>query len=437
MNIDRLEASMREINEFGGTPEGGITRLAYTAEHWAATRYFMKQCEQQGMSVRIDACGNVIARRPGLVSNLPAVACGSHLDTVQQGGRFDGTLGVMAGLELVRSLNERGIATRHPIEVISFACEESARFGVSTVGSKAMAGKLNRASLEQLHDKEGVSFEEALSAVGLDVNRIESSRRSGKEFKAFFELHIEQGPVLEESGIDVGIVAGIAAPARLEITIQGRASHSGTTPMTMRKDALIGAAEIILELERAALAESSSGTVATAGVCDVRPGAMNVVPDQVMLQVDVRGTKKSSRQAVIERIYGVMSRLELERGLRSEVRVLSDEEPVLLDNRTADLLAEQCERLGVSHVRMMSGAGHDAMNMAALCPTGMIFVPSKGGLSHHKDEYSATSQIARGAFLLEAAVLKCAEAVSDESKDAIITLNRGHQHESGKAKGIV
>lgn len=205
--------------------------------------------------------------------------------------------------------------------------------------------------------------------------------------------------------------------------------------MTMRKDALIGAAEIILGLERAALAESPFGTVATAGVCDVRPGTMNVVPEQVVLQVDVRGTSPASRQAVIERIGGVMSRLVLERGLRSEVRVLSDEEPVLLDGRT--VLAGQCERLGFSHVRMMSGAGHDAMNMAALCPTGLIFVPSQGSLSHHKDEYSATSQIARGAFLLEAAVLKCAEAAEDDARDAMITLHRGHQHERGKAQGIV
>ncbi|TBL69366.1 Zn-dependent hydrolase [Paenibacillus thalictri] len=437
MNIARLEKTLQEINEIGATEAQGITRLGFSKEHWQAQQYVIRSCKAEGMAVRVDACGNVIARREGSQPDLPAVACGSHLDTVYQGGRYDGALGVAAGLELVRSLNEKGIVTRHSIELISFACEESARFGVSTVGSKAMAGKLDAKRLEKLLDKEGISFSEALTGVGLDFAGIESARRNGKELKAFFELHIEQGPVLENSGLSIGIATGIAAPTRLDVTIEGKASHSGTTPMNLRKDALLGAAEIVTGLERAALAETKYGTVATAGVCDVHPGAMNVIPDWVNLKLDIRGTNKESRQAVHNRLLDIFRSLVASRGLKLTTRVLSDEDPVLLDEAVAGYLAACCEEDGTAFTRMVSGAGHDAMNMAGLCPTGLIFIPSRDGLSHHPDEYSSLEHIACGAKLLEKAVLGYAEAVSGESLSYFTNLNRSNQDESGKAKHIV
>jgi hydantoinase/carbamoylase family amidase len=437
MNISRLETTLEQINEIGASAGNGITRLGFTKEHWAANEFFIEACKREGMQVRIDACGNVIARREGKESGLPAVACGSHLDTVQQGGKYDGTVGVAAGLELIRSLNEKGIFTRHPIEVIVFACEESARFGVSTIGSKAMAGKLSKASVERLKDRAGISIEEAAAAIGVDFNRIENARRSRDELKAFFELHIEQGPLLEGSGKQVGIVTGIAAPIRLDVTIQGKASHSGTTPMNMRSDALIGAAEMIIEIERAALDEAKHGTVATVGVCDVKPGAMNVIPDWVNLKIDIRGTVTASRQAVIERLYRVIRELDRNRGLIIASDILSDEEPVVLDERIIRFLSVQCERLNITYTNMMSGAGHDAMNMASLCPTGMIFIPSYGGLSHHKDEYSSLEQIAHGTALLEETVLQCAEVIHGELTSASIHKERSHGDESGKVKSNI
>ncbi|MCR8635130.1 Zn-dependent hydrolase [Paenibacillus radicis (ex Xue et al. 2023)] len=437
MNINRLEAALKEVNEIGAANGEGITRLAYSREHWEANEYLIRKCKDEGMSVRIDACGNVIARREGSEPQLPAVTCGSHLDTVQHGGGYDGTLGVIAGLEMIRSLNEKGIVTRNPIELISFACEESARFGVSTIGSKAMAGKLNKESLQKLRDNEGVSFPEALAAVDLDFAHIETARRSGKDIKAFFELHIEQGPLLENSGREVGIATGIAAPIRLEVTIQGKASHSGTTPMNMRKDALIGAAEIITELEKAALEEAEHGTVATAGVCDVQPGAMNVVPDWVSLKIDIRGTVITSRQIIIERLSQLFRGLQKRRGLQVEARILSDEKPVVLDKYTVRLLSTLCEAQGIAYMNMMSGAGHDAMNMASICPTGLIFIPSRDGLSHHKDEYSSIAQIAKGAALLEEVVLRCAEEVQKKPAGTFKNMDRSKHHESGKTKSII
>ncbi|AJY73328.1 Zn-dependent hydrolase [Paenibacillus beijingensis] len=411
MNTARLEASLHEINQIGGSPGEGNTRLAYTKEHWAANDYFIKKCRDEGMSIRIDACGNVIARLEGIEPDLPAVACGSHLDTVQQGGRYDGTLGVLAGLEIIRTLNENGILTRRSIEIISFACEESARFGVSTIGSKAMAGKLEKLPLEQLYDKDGISFPEALASVGLNVERIGRARRSGNELRAFFELHIEQGPLLERIEKQVGIATGIAAPTRLEVIIQGKASHSGTTPMKMRKDALVGAAEIVTGLEKAALAEAQYGTVATTGVCNVRPGAMNVIPDSVHLQMEIRGTVKESKKAVLEYLLRLFQELERSRGLMISSRILSHEDPVLLDGQMVRFLSSQCDNQGITYVNMVSGAGHDAMNMASLCPTGLIFIPSHDGVSHHKDECSTIEQIDKGAFLLKESVLQCAEIV--------------------------
>lgn len=416
LNITRLETTLEELNTIGASADKGITRLAYTKEHWRANEYFILKCKEEGMSVRMDSCGNIIARREGREPHLPVVACGSHLDTVQEGGSYDGALGVVAGLEIIRSLNERGVTTRNPIEIISFACEESARFGVSTIGSKAMAGKISHESLEKLKDKDGVSFREAIAGVGLDIEKIGAARRSRSEFKAFFELHIEQGPLLENSSVQVGLATGIAAPTRLEVTIRGKASHSGTTPMNMRKDALIGAAEIITGLEKAALAEQDHGTVATAGVCHVHPGAMNVVPDYVSLKLEIRGTVIKSRQAVLDRLLKIIYELEEQRGLKIATNILSDEDPVILDKHVLSYLSSRCDKLGITYKNMMSGAGHDSMNMAELCPVGLIFIPSKDGLSHHKDEYSSIEQIAVGAFLLERVILLYADSDMEKTE---------------------
>lgn len=388
-----------------------MSRLAYTRELQEANCYFIERCTQLGMSVRIDAAGNLIARREGRFPELPAVACGSHLDTVYQGGRYDGTLGVAAAIEAVNSLHDKGIATKHPIEIISFACEESSRFGVSTIGSKAMTGRLDQESVARLKDRDGISVPRAFADNGLDFERIGLAARKSEELKVFLELHIEQGPVLENGKVQIGVVSGIASPTRLEVTVQGKASHSGTTPMNLRRDALLGAAEIALEVERAAAGESVHGTVATVGVCEVSPGAMNVVPGAASLMIDVRGTETRSKQAVIGRIYRIFSDLERRRGLTIEPRMLSDETPVHLAPEVIRSLCESCGRLGYSWKPMTSGAGHDAMNMAALCPTGLIFVPSRDGLSHHADEYTAPDELGVGAELLELELLKWADAI--------------------------
>ncbi|WP_174727365.1 M20 family metallo-hydrolase [Mesobacillus harenae] len=407
MNIERLKKTLNEINQIGCSDKG-ITRLAYTEEEKQATDHFISLCKKEGLLVRIDECGNVIARREGANPELPVVAMGSHLDTVKSGGKFDGTLGVISGLEVIRTLNEKEIETQHPIELISFACEESARFGVSTIGSKAMTGSLNKDKIENLKDGKGISISNAFSSKGLEFSKVGQSKREQKEFKAFFELHVEQGPILEKENKKIGIVTGIASPTRLEVVVKGKQSHSGTTPMNNRKDALLGAAEISLELEKAAKKEADKGTVATVGVLDVKESAMNVVPGEVMIKIDIRSTSIESKQKVLEEIKQSFNRIANKRWLTIDWKVLGDELPVLLDEQIVKDLSELCEHLAISYIHMPSGAGHDAMNMATICPTGLIFVPSAEGLSHHPDEYTSIEDIGVGVQLLEEIILKYA-----------------------------
>src|SRR5699024_2595581 len=368
--------------------------------------YMIELFKQEGMNVRVDEIGNVIARREGVNPSLPVVACGSHIDTVYNGGKYDGTVGVVAGLEVVRYLNDHNIKTEHPIEVIIFACEESARFGIATLGSKGMAGLLNKEVIADLQDKDVITLQEAMQSSGLNIDFIESAKRKKCEFKSFFELHIEQGPVLEEAAVPIGIVTGIAAPTRFHIIINGQAAHSGTTPMNYRRDAFSGATEISLALEQVVQQEMKFGTVATIGECIVTPGAMNVVPEKAEMKIDIRSISNLSKKKVKEELFHMINRVGEERKLEINVIELCDDVPIEMDQQMIQSLKSLCNEFNLSYVEMASGAGHDAMNMAKICPTGMVFVPSENGLSHNKNEFTPAEQIMEGVRLLTYVVLK-------------------------------
>ncbi|ALC87854.1 N-carbamoyl-L-amino acid amidohydrolase [Bacillus sp. FJAT-22090] len=400
----RYELLFNNINQYN-TGDTGITRIAYTNEEQTCTHAFMRMCMAEQLDIRMDPCGNVIARRQGKIDGLPPVVMGSHLDTVYQGGKYDGVVGVTAALEVIRRLNEKKIITDHPIEIISFACEESARFGVSTVGSKAIAGQFDKDRYRNIKDKDGITMEKAFALCALDFNTVDQASRKNEQFKAFFELHIEQGPVLINTGKKIGIVTGIAAPVRLHVKIKGTASHSGTTPMSMRKDALLGASEISLALEKAAKSEEAYGTVATIGVMNVHNGAMNVVPGDVEIKIDIRSTSVDSRQRVLTHLEETIKTVKQNRQLDIESIEISSEDPVLLSEEINDVLRNICEEKNFSNQIMQSGAGHDAMNMAKLCPTGLIFIPSLDGLSHHPNEYTPLDDIMVGIDLLEEVIL--------------------------------
>ncbi|MFO1445394.1 M20 family metallo-hydrolase [Bacillus sp. Bva_UNVM-123] len=408
---ERYEILLNKMNQYN-SGEIGITRVAYTNEEQACTHAFMRMCKAENLEIRLDPCGNLIARREGVIKGLPPVVIGSHLDTVYQGGKYDGVVGVTAALEVIKRLNDKSITTEHPIEIIAFACEESSRFGVSTVGSKAMAGLIDKEKYRDLKDRDGITMEKAFSLCALDFNSIEEASREDEEFKAYFELHVEQGPVLINNEKKIGIVTGIAAPIRLLINIYGKASHSGTTPMFMRKDALLGASEIALELEKSANLEQAFGTVGTIGVLHIPAGAMNVVPGEVELKIDIRSTSTDSRERVLNHVYNTILSVKEARQLEIDTKIISMEEPVLLSTELMEEIQTICERKALPYEVMHSGAGHDAMNMTKLGPVALIFVPSVDGLSHHPEEYTDLDDIILGIDVLEEAVLKYAKETS-------------------------
>lgn len=405
---ERYQILFNKINQYNSGVKG-MTRVAYTNEEQACTQAFMRMCKDEGLDIRIDPCGNAIGRREGRIKGLPPILMGSHLDTVYQGGKYDGVVGVTAALEVIKRLNENGIETDHPIEIISFACEESSRFGVSTLGSKAMAGTFDKEKVRHLKDRHGVTLEEALSLCALEIDSIEHASRTNEDIKAFFELHVEQGPVLENENKKIGIVTGIAAPVRFSIRIVGTPSHSGTTPMNMRNDALLGASQIALELEKIALNEQSYGTVATVGVLDIPAAAMNVVPGEVEIKVDIRGTSLESRQRVLDHLNQTIELVKRNRQLEILSQEIISEEPVLLSTEITNTMEMICKEQDIPFKTMPSGAGHDAMNMVKLCPTGLIFVPSVDGLSHHPDEYTDHDDILIGIDVLEKVVIHYAK----------------------------
>ncbi|WP_090927834.1 M20 family metallo-hydrolase [Salibacterium qingdaonense] len=403
MSLERIDEWLDEVNQIGKTSAAGLYRLAYTKEEQDALDIFRGLCEKEEMSVREDAAGNLIARREG-TADVPAVAIGSHLDTVYAGGQYDGTLGVLAGLEVIHRLNEKNIQTTHPVEVIVFRAEESSRFGTATIGSKLMSGKADPAKLASLKDKDGITFPEAVEQAGFSFEQLTKAKRPQTDIKTFMELHIEQGPVLENKQRSVGIVTGIAAPLRLRVLVEGKASHSGTTSMDMRKDALTGASELILELESAARNEKDNHTVATVGSIEASPGAMNVIPGQCRFDVDIRSTDTASRERVYERFVQAAGHIEKTRGLSTQMQTLAEETPVPLSSQVQDCLKEVCSNLNLTPVFMPSGAGHDVMNMAQKWPSGLLFVPSVNGLSHHPDEFTALTHMVEAVDVLEQAV---------------------------------
>lgn len=384
----------------------GITRLAFSDEDRSAGEYIQNLMRHSGLTVRRDAFGNIIGRLEGTTPDAPAVATGSHLDTVPEGGRYDGVVGVVGGLAAIRRLAGEG-PFNHPLELIVFMAEESARFGFATLGSKAMAGAIN-AGWTKAKDQAGITLPEALARCGIDLADAKAAVRNREEFKAFLELHIEQGPVLERAEKTIGIVEAIAAPTRLKVVVDGTAGHSGTTPMDNRQDALVSAAMIILAVQEIAMEQAHRGTVGTVGVISNHPNVMNVIPGRVEMGVDIRGVDHDSIIETIQDVKDAVSTIADGQETPVAIEVFASDKPVPLNPEIIQTIEAVCRQLGVAHKRMNSGAGHDAMNMAALAPTGMIFVPCRAGISHNPDEEANPDDIMRGIDVLAATIKQLA-----------------------------
>ncbi|MGL5513324.1 MAG: Zn-dependent hydrolase [Sporomusa sp.] len=357
--------------------------------------------------VRTDAFGNVIGRREGLCPDAAVVMLGSHIDSVPDGGNYDGVAGVLTAIEVVRCLKIAGVQTHHPLEVVVFMAEESSRFGVGTLGSKAFCGKLSLEQLEQYKDKQGVTLAQAMRQRKLEPEKLDSVQYRDR-IKCFLELHIEQGKVLETMGNQIGIVTGIAASSGFQVIVSGQADHSGATPMIMRQDALTAAAEIILKVEHLAAAEGHNGTVGTTGVIQAEPGAMNVIPGRVELGIDIRSISQISKEQVVAALMTAIGEIQERRGVGVAIATLADGKPVAISREIVDFLHDIAKQQKLTSMQMPSGAGHDAMHLAAIAPTGMIFVPCKGGISHNPAEWASIEDITAGARLLLDAVTQLA-----------------------------
>ncbi|MDX1405281.1 MAG: M20 family metallo-hydrolase [Woeseiaceae bacterium] len=399
-NPQRMEQRINALGEFGANLEGGVSRIAFSDADLAGRAYIMDLMRELGLKVRVDTAGNIIGRRAGREDSLPVIMFGSHTDSVPGGGNYDGQVGVIGAIEAINLLNDNGITTRHPLEVVVFTDEEG-----GLTGSRAMVGKLSDRALEVVSHS-GLTIRDGIRKVGGDPNRLDLAERKAGELLAFIELHIEQGAILDEEGTDIGVVEGIVGIRWWDVTVEGFANHAGTTPMDRRWDAMVSAAELVLAVNRVATTMPGR-QVATVGRIHASPGAPNVIPGEVVMSLEIRDLDAWKMQQVFERVREEAKRIADARftPIRfDEVDVASPPAPT--DQQMRRIIAAAADDLGLSFKRMPSGAGHDAQDMTHIAPVGMIFVPSRDGISHSPKEYTSPADMANGASVLLRTVLE-------------------------------
>jgi allantoate deiminase len=408
----RITSLLEAIAAISETPAAkGVTRLAYTPLEREAHDAFGAWMSELGLSVRVDAVGNTIAERPGKRGGR-AIGTGSHLDSVPRGGRFDGIAGVVAAAEVARLIVEHDIAHEHPLRFVVFAGEEGARFGQACIGSKAAGGMWTPEALAGVRDADGVSIAEAMRALGFDPDKVASAGWVRDEWAGFIELHVEQGEVLERQGISIGVVDLISGSTRFELRVTGRASHTGSTPMSLRSDALCAAAELVLLAEEIATDPRHRGTRCTVGKLDVKPGSITTIPGEVSLWVDVRDVDSSRQRETANELVSRGRDICAGRGVELTARLISDASPVVLPVWIRDITSGVCRELEMTYRVMYSGASHDSQMVGHAVPVGMVFVPSRAGLSHVPEEWSSSSDIALGVEVLARSLLALDEQLT-------------------------
>ncbi|PIC63490.1 Zn-dependent hydrolase [Sporosarcina sp. P13] len=404
-NKERIEQHIELLGQFTATPGQGVTRLTYSKEDLQARNYIKEKMAAYGLQVSEDGFGNIFGKLEGTLKDAPSVIVGSHFDSVPNGGAYDGTAGVVIGLEVAALFQELQLTPDYPLEVLAMVEEEGSRFGGGLMGSRGMMGVMIEEDFTAVADKDGILATDAMAAIGLDPSK-EKIRRP-ETIKAFLELHIEQGPILEEKGIRIGVVEAIVGLVQLEVTVQGRAGHAGTTPMDRRSDALVSAAQLIAAFPQLAK-ETGNGTVITTGRLQVFPNGANVIPDKVVFSVDIRAGKEEHIQHALDRVKELVASHNGVDGIHTIADQLMSIEPKELDPEIRGLFKNISEELAIPYCTMNSGAGHDAMVLSDFTACGMVFVPSKDGLSHCPEEWSDAEHLADGATILFEAVKRLA-----------------------------
>ncbi|PKB67346.1 MAG: hypothetical protein BZY81_04930 [SAR202 cluster bacterium Io17-Chloro-G4] len=393
----RLNRSLDELGRFGETPEG-MQRIAFSPADIQGREYTIGLMRQAGMEVRIDPAGNIIGRRPGSEPGLPAIAMGSHTDTVPSGGKYDGALGVMGAVECVQTLTDSNIALRHPVEALVFTNEEGTSFHRWLIGSRAMAGLLEAEDRDPVDDV-GVTLTTRMADIGGDWPRAAEATRRTDELAAYFELHIEQGPTLHQSGTPIGVVTGITGRATFEVEIIGTANHAGTTPMTHRHDAMVSASKLVLAINKMA-ADLEICRVSTVGSIEAHPNAVNVIPGTVKIGLEFRDLSMDALAAGEKELRRAAAQICQEDGVRMEIYRHRFTNSVPIENEMQDLVEAASNQAGLANMRVPSGAGHDAQAIATITKMAMLFVPSTDGISHAPQEYSTPEDCANGTQVL-------------------------------------
>jgi N-carbamoyl-L-amino-acid hydrolase len=399
LSIDRLIGELNALAQISAAEPPVVTRIVFSEADLRARAYVKSLCRGAGLEVHEDAIGNTFARWSGTEPDLAPAGTGSHIDAIPNAGLYDGCVGVLGGLEAIRVLQQLGFKPRRSIELVIFTAEEPTRFGIGCLGSRMIAGALSPEQALALRDKEGHGLEELRSSAGFR-GPLESVALLRGRFHQFIELHIEQGPLLEQEGIDVGLVTHIAAPASMRIVIEGEGGHAGGKLMPGRRDALAAAAELILGLEAAAKSTGAIDTVGTVGVCEVFPGAVNSIPSRVRLETDIRDIDDARRDTVIDRLKSTCKEVAEHRGVSIATEMVNADPPAVCDPAILDAMEQAAHSAGKSSKHMVSRAYHDSLFMARIAPVAMLFIPCRGGVSHRPDEYASPEWIGGGVHVL-------------------------------------
>jgi ureidoglycolate amidohydrolase len=396
---DRLSAEIEELAVISEAEPPVVTRIVFSPADLKARTWLIARCEEAGLAARQDPVGNIFARWSGSDPGASAVGTGSHIDAIPNAGKYDGVVGVLGGLEAIRSLQRSGFRPKRSIELLMFTSEEPTRFGIGCLGSRLLSGTMTPDMARKLVNKEGAPLEEVRRNAGYNAPLEEVKLRDGY-YKAFLELHIEQGPLLEQQKIPIGIVTSIAAPASLRITIEGAGGHAGALLMPERRDALCAAAELILAIESAAKTSGAVDTVATVGICDVFPGAVNSIPSRVSLTLDIRDTNLARRDAAMHAIRTAQKSIEEKRQVSIREELVNADAPALCAPAIVEALSQACAKHNFASMKMVSRAYHDSLFISRVAPVAMLFIPCFKGYSHRPDEYASPEDIARGVLVL-------------------------------------